>query len=236
MILVSAGSFEMGNIHEEGNENEYPLHTVNLNSFYISNLEITQSQFATLMDSLPIYGYGIGDHYPVFGVSWDHALEYCNRRSIAEGFTPCYDLADSTCNWSANGYRLPTEAEWEYVARGAGLDTNYYFSGCDEIDRVGWYLGNSGNQTHPVGSKQPNSLGIYDLSGNVWEWCWDWYAAGYYDCCPEDNPTGPETGLNRLVRGGCWYSEMDKCCCSYRPVCQSYGSNYVGFRVVRNAD
>ncbi|MCF7920044.1 MAG: formylglycine-generating enzyme family protein [Candidatus Cloacimonetes bacterium] len=235
MVLVPAGSFEMGCVQEEGNENEFPVHTVNLSSFYISNLEITQEQYETLMGEIPGSGYGIGKDNPVFKVPWGKALDYCNRRSEAEGLTPCYDLADSTCNWAANGYRLPTEAEWEYTARGAGLDADYAFAGSDEINRVAWYLNNSRNQTHIVGSKEPNSLGLYDMTGNVWEWCWDWYGRNYYSSSPADDPTGPEEGLFRVVRGGCWYSDMPSCCCSFRPISQPFGSNYIGFRIVRNA-
>ncbi|MCF7920643.1 MAG: formylglycine-generating enzyme family protein [Candidatus Cloacimonetes bacterium] len=234
MVLVNGGTFDMGNTFGEGNDNEYPVHSVNLSSFYISNLEVTQKQYKDLMGALPGSGYGIGDDFPVFQVPWDKALEFCNLLSIQEGFTPCYNMADSTCNWSANGYRLPTEAEWEFAAKAGGIDQEFPFSGCENVEDAAWYRANSDNQTHIVGTKQPNSLGLYDMSGNVYEWCWDFYDEDYYGNSAGVNPTGPEEGLFHMGRGGCWYSEECSCCCTNRPVSQSIGSRYIGFRVVRN--
>ena len=233
MVLVPAGSFEMGNTYGGGNTNEYPVHTVSVDAFYMSNTEVTQGQYKALMGDILHEGYGIGDNYPVYRVSWEQALEYCNLLSAEEELAPCYNLADSTCNWNATGYRLPTEAEWEYAAK---KGTNSEFPGSDDIDRVAWYQNNSENQTHQVGQKEPNSLGVYDMSGNVWEWCWDWYDSSYYEYGESNNPHGPEEGEDRMARGGCWFSDMNCCCCSFRSVSVSHGSNYIGFRVVRNTE
>ncbi|MCF7912112.1 MAG: formylglycine-generating enzyme family protein [Candidatus Cloacimonetes bacterium] len=235
MILLPAGDFEMGCCLEDSNLNEQPVHNVHVSSFYMSKYEITQKEFRHIIGTVPENGYGIGDNYPAFGITWELAMQYCNDRSEAENLQPCFNLADSTCNWSANGYRLPTEAEWEYAARYAGADSLYKFSGCDDVFEVAWFRRNSQNQVQKVGQKMPNAMGLYDMSGNVWEWCWDWYSADYYQESPVPDPRGPETGSFRLVRGGCWYNEDEFCCCTYRAVSQSYGSNYIGLRVVRNA-
>lgn len=236
MIQIPAGTFEMGCCGEDSNLNEQPVHSVSVSSFFMSKYEVTQKEFRQVMGYAPAGGYGNGDNYPVFGVSWEEAMAYCNNRSNAEGLEPCFNLADSTCNFEANGYRLPTEAEWEYAARGAGCDLTLNYAGADDIDDVAWYRLNSGNQTHKVGQKLPNSLGLYDLSGNVWEWCWDWYSDEYYAESPSPDPTGPDIGFFRVVRGGSWYNEMNFCCCTFRSVSESFGSNYIGLRVVRNAE
>ncbi|MDP8210867.1 MAG: formylglycine-generating enzyme family protein [Candidatus Stygibacter australis] len=235
MILIPSGAFEMGCCEEDSNLNEQPVHLAYVSSFYMSKYEVTQKEFRQVMGYIPDEGYGIGNDYPVFGVSWEEAMQYCNNRSEAESLQPCYDLADSTCNWAANGYRLPTEAEWEYAARGAGSDLSFNYAGADNIGDVGWYRVNSGNQTHKVGQKLPNSLGLYDMSGNVWERCWDWYSDEYYQESPYPDPKGPGTGYFRVVRGGSWYNEMQFCCCTFRAVSEPFGSNYIGLRVVRNA-
>jgi len=233
MLLVTGGSFEMGNDQADGNANEYPQHAVSVGSFYMSNREVTQGEFTALMGNIPADRYGIGDNYPVYQVTWEMALEYCNLLSEQEGLTPCYNLANSTCNWSADGYRLPTEAEWEFAVKGGSENV---YPGSDDINDVAWYYYNSDNQAHEVALKAPNALGFYDMSGNVWEWCWDYYSDSYYSRSETNNPHGPSMGERRVVRGGCWFSDMYSCCCSFRSVCQSYGSCYIGFRVVRNAE
>ena len=202
---------------------------------------------------------------PVEKVSWYDAIVYCNLLSIKEGLTPCYTIKNSTdpadwgtsptsndaywdgvtCDFNANGYRLPTEAEWEYAARGGqtGITDgswNYDYSGSNTLDDVAWYGNNSDEKTHEVGKKQANALGLYDMSGNVWEWCWDWYSGSGYPRGTED-PAGPDTGSNRVERGGsCSYGASD-CTVSCRSSSFPYyrGNYYVdysrGFRLVRSA-
>jgi len=154
------------------------------------------------------------DNYPVIEISWYGAAAFCNYLSEREGLTPVYDLSNWSANWSANGYRLPTEAEWEYAAKGGANGNNTKYSGSNNVDAVAWYWDNSnatgnsnlynGHGTLPIGTKQANELGIYDMSGNVYEWCWDWYDYYYYSNSPQDNPKGPSSGSRRVLRGGSW--------------------------------
>jgi formylglycine-generating enzyme required for sulfatase activity len=193
--------------------------------------------------------------HPVIHVSWYDAVEYCNYLSRKEGLTPAYMIDKSrkdpnnessyddikwsiTWNKNANGYRLPTEAEWEY-ASGGGASNRTKWSGTNSESSPGnyaWYFSNSGNKTHPVGIKEPNSLGLYDMSGNVWEWCWDWY--GDYSSSSQTNPTGPSSGSYRVLRGGSWRSSgATSCRVAYRGDNLPSNRNVnLGFRLVRNAE
>ncbi len=234
MIYVPGGTFTMGRTTGTGSTDELPTHEVTLNSFYISKFEVTQAEYEAIIGSNPSSNYGIGDHYPVNNVSWYSALTYCNELSIAEGLTPCYDLETYTCDFTANGYRLPTEAEWEYAARGGANDSGYIYSGSNDLNSVGWNMDNSGNTSHPVGGKAPNILGIYDMTGNVWEICYDRYAA--YDSEPQVNPTGPSTGNTNVYRGGSWYNGSYHCRIFKRNSSSlSLASLNVGFRLVRSS-
>lgn len=256
MVLVPGGTFTMGRTTGSGSSDELPTHSVTLNSFYIGKYEITQAEYSQYMQPSSSWtsNYGLGDDYPAYYVSWYAILKYCNLRSLAEGLTPCYTISGSTnpanwgsvptsnnstwnaaiCNWNANGYRLPTEAEWEYAARGATNTPDYLYSGSDDINAVAWYSGNSGYTSHPVGTKAPNGLGLYDMSGNVWEWCWDWYSRFYYSSSPSSNPTGPASGSGRVRRGGGWSDGASGC-----RVASRYGGNPnysgsdIGFRLCR---
>lgn len=176
MILVPNGEFTMG---LEGASNKTP-HTVQLNSFYIDKYEVSQKAFEKVRGGNP--SKFVGADLPVEQVTWLEANAYCNKI----------------------GKRLPTEAEWEKAARGG--TTTLYFWG-DQMDGAyAWFSDNSDGKTHPSGQKKPNNLGIYDMNGNVWEWVADWYGKSYYETSPKDNPKGPETGEDKVLRGGSWYS------------------------------
>ena len=176
---------------------------------------------------------------PVESVTWYDAVEYCNRLSKKEGLTPCYSGSGDniTCNWNANGYRLPTEAEWEYAAKGGINKDDYKYSGSNNFDEVAWYYENSGVMTHDVGTKKANSLGIYDMSGNVWEWCWDWFDEDYYSRSPRNNPTGAASGSSRVFRGGGCGSDADRASVSGRGINRPSHRHFSrGFRVVRSVN
>lgn len=259
LIQVPGGSFIMGDTRGGLTYYEQPIHTVVLNPFYLSKYPVTQAEYTAVMGSHPAFSYGAGDSYPVYGLRWYSALQYCNLRSINEGLSPVYTISGSTnpadwgavptdyntvynapwdaviCNWTANGYRLPTEAEWEYASRGAANNPDHLYSGSDDLNAVGWYLSNSGNSSHPVGSKSPNALGIYDMSGNLYEWCWDWWGQYYYSSSPSDNPKGPLSGLARAKRGGYWGADVNFCRVARRSSFDPYRTaHYIGFRVCRS--
>jgi formylglycine-generating enzyme required for sulfatase activity len=217
---------------------------VTLSSFWISNHEVTQKEWYDVMgttiqsqNNISDYKglYGVGDNYPMYHVNWYEAAQFCNKLSENEGLNRVYNIngTDVTLNDGANGYRLPTEAEWEYAARGGQQSLGSEYSGASNVDAVAWYADNSGSSAHPVGGKMANELGLYDMSGNVWEWCWDWY--GTYPSST-NNPMGASSGSNRVLRGGSWYDSASVVCSAHRinPP-PSYRGNNVGFRVARSA-
>jgi formylglycine-generating enzyme required for sulfatase activity len=230
-IFVQGGAFQMGSAN--GEIDERPVHSVTVNSFYMGKYEVTQKEWVETMGSNP--SNFKGDTLPVEMVSWHDVLEYCNKRSMREKLTPAYQgSGDSvTCDVSASGYRLPTEAEWEYAARGGASNVYlaYSYSGSNNTDDVAWFSHNSNDRTHPVGTKQPNNLGIYDMSGNVWEWCWDWY--GNYLRGSHTNPMGAASGSYRVLRGGSWYSFVQSVTHRDVNIPTRRASNY-GFRLVRH--
>ncbi|OPZ97874.1 MAG: Serine/threonine-protein kinase pkn1 [Bacteroidetes bacterium ADurb.Bin408] len=216
MVLVQGGTFTMGCTSEQGSDcdnDEKPSHRVTVSSFYMSKYEITQKQWMEIMGSNP--SYFKGDNLPVENVSWNDVQEFIAKLNEKTG----------------RQYRLPTEAEWEYAARGGNKSKGYKYSGSNTLSNVAWYGDNSGNTTHPVGSKMPNELGLYDMSGNVWEWCGDW--DGAYGSSAQTNPTGPPSGSDRVDRGGSWHSYARYCRVSNRgngnPGYRYYG---IGFRLV----
>jgi formylglycine-generating enzyme required for sulfatase activity len=246
-VLVKGGDFvnTKSNLYGKG---------LTISDFYISKYEVTQQEWTEVMDHNP--SEFKGDNLPVEMVSWYDCIEYCNKRSIKESLEPYYNidkdkldpnnLNDSdnmkwtvTINEGANGYRLPSEAEWEYAATGGQKSKSYTFSGSNEADKVAWYWKNSGdkylegewfwqtiemnnNKTQEIGVKQPNELGLYDMSGNVREWCWDWYS----------DVVNSNSGVVRVWRGGGWLGDAKACESSYRGNYEAYSMSYdQGLRV-----
>ena len=225
MVFVEGGTFQMGCDPErdgECEEKELPLHDVTLSDFYIGKYEVTQELWRAVMGSDPEELRFKGcDKCPVERVSWDDIQGFLQKLNELTG----------------QRYRLPTEAEWEYAARGGDKKERFAYSGSNDIDKVAWYGYNSGVKIHPVGEKAPNGLGLYDMSGNVWEWCSDWYGEEYYKQFENEgarNPKGPETGKGLVIRGGSWYFDLRSC----RVADRNWGSSSnqsdnVGFRLAR---
>ena len=199
MIEVEGGTFTMGATAEQGSDAYYeenPAHSVTLSSYYIGQTEVTQALWKAVMGSNP--SNWEGDDLPVENVSWEDCQEFVRKLNRLTGKT----------------FRLPTEAEWEYAARGGSKSRGYKYSGSDNIGSAAWYDDNSGSRTHAVASKSPNELGLYDMNGNVYEWCQDWY--GDYSSSAQTNPTGASSGVGRVTRGGCWVNDAGYCRVSLR--------------------
>ncbi|MDR0567998.1 MAG: formylglycine-generating enzyme family protein [Spirochaetaceae bacterium] len=229
MERISAGVFDMG-----GQGGASPAHTVGVEDFFIGKYEVTQEQYQAVMGTNPSYFSGepaadeTPEKRPVENVTWYDAAEFCNALSLRNGLTPAYTISGRTVTWDrgADGYRLPTEAEWEYACRAGTADA--VTSGSS------WYYRNSGNKTHTVGRKTPNEWDLYDMYGNVAEWCWDWYAQ--YERRVQINPAGPESGVNRVARGGSWYSVGEDIGPFYRDYeFPSFRDSDLGFRLARTA-
>ena len=211
MIAVKGGTFTMGATAEQGSDaysGEKPAHQVTLSDYCIGETEVTQELWQAVMGSTPSYFTG-NLHRPVEQVSWNDCQEFIKKLNQLTGKT----------------FRLPTEAEWEYAARGGSQSQGYKYAGSNTIGDVAWYENNSSSTTHPVKQKQANELGLYDMSGNVWEWCQDWYDS--YSSTPQTNPAGPSSGSNRVYRGGSWYFNAWFCRVSLRdygtPTFRGYG-------------
>ncbi|MFC1452593.1 formylglycine-generating enzyme family protein [Verrucomicrobiota bacterium] len=252
MVLIPAGEFEMGNgmRPDEGEDDELPLHTVYVSAFYIDRYEVTKAKWDEVAfwannnryDVGPSDAHGSADDHPVRNITWYECVKWCNARSQMEGLTACYTVSGGVyrigeeapeCNWSATGYRLPTEAEWEKAARGGlpwqrfpwgpvinhdyanyqangsafDYDTSPYTSGTDHPD---------GHPTTPGGTFASNGYGLYDMVGNLREWCWDWWYDEYYDSSPGSDPRGPASASSRVNRGGSWYSHARESRVAYR--------------------
>ena len=239
MILIPGGSFEMGSVREY--EPDETPHEVYVDPFYLDKYEVTQEEYERVVGSNPSRRKGRDN--PVDQIRWTDAATYSNARSRLEGLQPAYDPKTWRCDFGANGYRLPTESEWERAAR-AGTKTTYSFGNDpSQLGLHAWFKRNSTRGPHAVAEKEPNPWGLCDMYGNVWEWCNDFYHEDYYRQSPARNPRGPMAGENRVVRGGCWNSKPDMCRSSYRnyedpgytDAC--FGKDihgFVGFRCARN--
>lgn len=217
MIKVSGGTFQMGATSEQSSfyyDKELPVHQVTLSDYYIGETEVTQELWKRVMGSNPS-GFSGSSKLPVENVSWNDCQNFITKLNALTG----------------KQFRLPTEAEWEFAARGGNMSQGYKYSGSNDIDFVAWNVGNSDNKTHEVGTKAPNELGIYDMSGNVWEYCQDWY--GSYSSSAQTNPTGPSSGEDRVIRGGFWGDDTGDCRVSHRSGHEPDHSDYnvFGFRL-----
>lgn len=216
MVFVKGGKFQMGCTNEQKeycNADEYPKHLVNVDDFYISKFELTQNAWLLIMETNPS-NYKDCNDCPVDNVNWNEAQLFIEKLN----------------NITGKKFRLPTESEWEYAAREGQNLSSYIYSGGDNMNNVGWYKGNSNNKPHPVGSKLPNRLGIFDMSGNVLEWCHDWYDS--YGNTDSDNINKTETSSEKVYRGGSWFNEASKCRVSMRSSIHPKNRAYnLGFRL-----
>jgi len=242
MVSLPGGEFMMGN--DQGNADEAPAHKVVISAFLIDKYEVTHELFTKAQLPNPSH-WQDSPKKPVERVRWRDAKQYCNERSLLEGLKPCYDekTADWDCDYAANGYRLPTEAEWEYACR-AGEDGPYDFGQPDKLRQYSWFADNAGEKTHVLGGKKPNRWGIFDLYGNVSEWCEDVYSPTYYKESPPGDPHGPPSpgkDVKRVMRGGSWKSSADMCRATFRQGQRTgdtdacFYTDYCGFRCVRRA-
>ncbi len=219
MVFVEGGTFQMGCTPDQWPgvfRNEGPVHEVTLWNYYIAQTEVTQELWEAVMGYNPSKYVG-GPQRPVETVSMFDCARFVDKLTELTGRT----------------FRLPTEAEWEFAARGGNMSRSYRFSGSNSVDDVAWYDANSEGTTHAVGSKLANELGIYDMSGNVNEWCQDWYTS--YTDEPVTNPIGPESGYENVYRGGCWESPDCKCRNAFRDEADPYSANkYMGLRIAMN--
>jgi formylglycine-generating enzyme required for sulfatase activity len=229
MKLVKGGCFKMGSSHPIGGPEERPAHRVCVDDFYMAKTEVTQGQWAAVMGANPSFHANCGESCPVDMVSWNDAqifIARLNQKIGGEGS-------------AEGGYRLPTEAEWEYAARSGGKDELHSGRNDGDADQVGWFVLNSGDSlgrtfTHAVAGRAPNGLGLYDMTGNVWEWTNDWYEGAYYARSPRDNPAGPIAGGRRVLRGGGYANEATDARCTYRNYLPpEYRGRSEGFRLLR---
>jgi formylglycine-generating enzyme required for sulfatase activity len=218
MVFVKGGCYQMGDTFGDGDATEKPVHNVCVSDFYIGKYVVTQNQWQAVMGNNPSDFKQCGGNCPVETVSWEDAQEFIRQLNSQTG----------------RNYRLPYEAEWEYAARSGGKQEQWAgTSDMDELGAYAWFVDNSGKTTHPVGTRRPNGLGLYDMTGNVWEWCKDWYDAEYYKKSPEKNPRGALSGSNRVIRGGSWHFTAGDARAAARDYYDpSYRGSNRGFRLV----
>ena len=233
---IPPGSFRMGCTNEQAKacyDSEKPVHSVAISQeFYMMESEVTQALYETVMGSNP--SRYVNPNQPVEQVTWYDAVAFANRLSELDGLPSCYTINGDSIEWpdiECKGWRLPTEAEWEYAARGRQQNK---FAGSDRLENVGWYYANSNHQPQDVCNKHRNGFGLCDMSGNVWEWVWDWY--GEYDSDSQTDPTGPTEVSKRVLRGGSWrhYERNSRVSIRYY-IAPEYGNPSWGFRLVRLA-
>jgi len=237
MVLIPGGEFLMGSDSGNANADESPRHQVWLSPFAMDVFEVAQAQFAEL--ELPDPSQFKSPERPVEQIRWVNAAEFCNERSKAEGLEPCYDEVTFECNFAASGYRLPTEADWEYAARAGENSDAPLGNAPTKLPSYACYAGNSKKKTDPIGRKKPNAWGLHDMIGNVAEWCQDVYSEAYYQQSPTNDPIGPDDGDKRVMRGGSWKSSEGACSVTARQGCVAgftdacFTGNTLGFRCVR---
>jgi formylglycine-generating enzyme required for sulfatase activity len=236
MVLLPAGTFTMG--ASDGRPDE-TSHRVSVGAFYIDRYPVTQELFEKVMGVNP--SKRKDPKNPVERTQWTDAVRFCNKCSEMEGLTRCYDLNSWECDFKADGYRLPTEAEWEYACRAGGSGKYCFGDDENELPQYAWLKPHSQGKPHPVGEKKPNRWGLCDMHGNVWQWCNDWYGENYYPQSDADDPHGPVNGKMRVLRGGAWDSTPDKCRAAYRhkefPIYSDacFGADSYGFRRARRS-
>ena len=242
MVALPGGQFTMGT--SEGNADEGPPHQVTVSAFLMDKFEVTHEMFAKVQLPDPSH-WQDNPKTPVERVRWRDAKAYCNERSRLEGLKPCYNekTVEWDCDYSADGYRLPTEAEWEYAAR-AGTTSPFEFGSAEKVEQYAWIAANGQQKTHPVGQKKANSWGIFDMYGNVSEWCEDVYSPTWYKQSPATDPTGPPSpghDVKRVMRGGSWNTGGDAARVTYREGQRTgntdacFATDFCGFRCVRRA-
>lgn len=224
MKKVEGGTFEMGAESSQGQdieEDELPAHKVSVSTFAIGRYEVTQELWMAVMGSNPC-DPGEDPQTPVYNVSWQAVQEFLSKLN-----------AHPAIRQAGHTFRLPTEAEWEFAARGGRNSKGFRYAGSNDLDEVAWYKVNSRSDVHPVGQKKPNELNLFDMSGNVFEWCNDWYSASFYELLINENPTGPTSGTARVVRGGAWGVDANQCRVAYRATYSPTGEgvNILGLRL-----
>ena len=240
-VFVGGGEFNMGRQSQDAHPDEQPVHTVRVDDFWISRTEVTNEQYCRFLNATNVSPQGQANGKLFIDMQNEYCqINYTDRQFVTASGKKNYPVIEVTwygarafCEWA--GGRLPTEAEWEYAARGGQKSRGYTYSGSSDLDAVGWYSGNSGGRTHPVMEKSANELGLYDMSGNVLEWCHDWYDSDYYGNSPRNNPKGPSSGSFRVLRGGSWSYNARNCRVAFRSYfTPGFSDDLLGFRLAQD--